>query len=196
MVWGAIASLGASVVGSVISGKSAKKQADAAAEADKAELDFAKEQYQDWLDTYGDLQDNLAEYYNNLTPDTLEVQGLEQFELERERALTNINENLAQRGIATSGLAAAVEIEDQLSSATERARIRAEAPLRSAAERSRFLQIGLGQNPASNLQNVLSDTARDARDRADRSASAAGEAIGGAVSSGLNLLADVLEKKE
>lgn len=84
MVWGAIASLGASVVGSVISGKSAKKQAAAAAEADKAELDFAKEQYQDWLDTYGDLQDNLAEYYNNLTPDTLEVQGLEQFELASE----------------------------------------------------------------------------------------------------------------
>lgn len=180
MSWIATAVIGSAVVGAVASGSAAGKAADVARDASEAELAFARERYQDFRDTYGELESNLAEYYENLTPELLEVQGLEAFEKEREAALTNAREVLAQRGISTSGLAGRVELESELRGAEERARIRAETPLRSAQERSRFLQIGLGQDPAGDVQSALSGAARSAEARSAQAAGLAGQAIGSA----------------
>lgn len=182
MSWIATAVIGSAVIGAGAGIISSGKAAGAARDASEAEIAFARERYDDWKSTYGEIEDNLAEYYENLTPELLEVQGLEAFEQERDLALTNVRETLAQRGISTSGIAARAEIESELGGAEERARIRAEAPLRSAQERSRFLQIGLGQDPAGDVQSALSGAARSAEARATQSAGLAGQAVGSAVS--------------
>lgn len=161
---GAITNTVLAIGSAALSSRDAKKSrsganaAIASAEAaENAALSFAQEQYDDWKAVYGDLQTNLAKYYNSLTPEMIAAKGLQTFEEEKTAALTQVRETLAQRGISTSGIAGAVESEFALGSAQERAKIRANAPMDLAREKSSFLSIGLGQDPRSNVQSVLNN---------------------------------------
>jgi hypothetical protein len=179
------------------SSKGAKGAVGASRDASAAELDFAMEQYDDWQAVFGDLQKTLANYYENLSPELITAQGLEQYNLERDRSLQTIQETLAQRGLGNSGLAAAVETQTQMQSASDRARIRAEAPMRTAAEQSKFLQIGLGQNPAAAVQNTLAGAADRAAGDARTAAAAAGQANAAATQSVMDFIsnADIFKSK-
>jgi hypothetical protein len=161
----------------------AGKQA-AGAEADS--LAFAMEKYDDWQEVFGPIQQNLANYYSNLDADFIATQGLESYEVEKTRALQQVRGNLAERGISGGGVAAAVETDIALQSASERARIRAEAPMKVAQMQTNFLQVGLGQNPDTSLQTVLEGNAA----RANQRSVAASKAAGDAVASGVESLVD------
>jgi len=128
MVWAATAvaavGVGVQAYNAKKAGKAADRSAQMAYEAEQAQLEFEKQRHTEWKQTYGDIEQNLAQHYTNLSPTIRVVQGLEAFELEKDAALTELRENLAQRGLATSGLAAAVETDFAISSAEERARIR------------------------------------------------------------------------
>jgi len=164
-----VAAIGAAAIGvagtvyaSKKAGSAAKQAARISSDADKARLDFEKERYAEWNATYGPLEDSLASYYQTLTPTLRAVQGLEAFEKEKNIALTNMRENLSQRGIATSGIAGQLESQIAVGSAAERARIRAAAPLEVAKEKASFLATGMGQNPANQVGSALSDIQRNA----------------------------------
>lgn len=186
----------------LLANKNAKKAssgasaAAAAAEtADTNALDFVKEQYEDWKKVFGPIQDNLAKYYNELSPATIEAKGLEAFEMEKTAALTNVREVLAQRGIATSGIAGGAEAEFAAKSSVERARIRAEAPMKAAQEKTAFLSAGLGQDPRSNVQTLLNNRANSAGTLAANAINAAAGAQttkASAITSAGTAVADIL----
>lgn len=173
----------ATVGGAVASSKSASRDRKAAAKSEEASLGFAMEKYNDWKEVFGPIQQNLANYYANLDADFIATQGLETYEVEKTRALQAIQGNLAERGINNSGVAAAVETDIQLQSAAERAKIRAEAPMKVAQMQTNFLQVGLGQNPDASLQSVLDNNANRANNRAMASSKAAADATGAAIDS-------------
>ena len=187
MTWWAVGSAAVSVVGSVYSSSKAssasKKAGNQAADAEAARLGFEREQYDEWQATYGPIEDSLAEYYDTLTPTLRTVQGLEAFEKEKNIALTNMRENLAQRGIDTSGIAAQQELQVATGSAEERARIRAAAPMEVAKEKLAFLQVGLGQDPSSGLSGAFQDSQRNAQRIELLTARNAGVASGAVVDS-------------
>lgn len=183
VVGGAAIGLAGSIYASNKAGKAAKKAGKQAAAAEQAELDFAREQWDEWKATYGDIEDQLASYYETLTPTFRITQGLEAHEKEMDRARKNVKETLAQRGIATSGIAAQLEGEMAVASAEERARIRAAAPLEVAKEKLGFLQVGLGQNPANQVANALGSQATTARNIANTTARNAGAASGAMIGS-------------
>lgn len=191
MSWVAV---GAAFVGAAASTYSSNKAASAAKDASRKSTNFAKQQYADWLDVFGDIQANLSEYYENLTPAFIETQGLQAFEQEKDLALKQIEEDFAQRGISSSGLAQDLRKDVAIESATERARIRAEAPLTLAQTQQEFLQIGLGQNPASNVQATLSNRANSAAADARLASSAAASATQNAVEVSFNALSDYLNR--
>lgn len=176
MTWGVVAVAGASVVGGVMSSRSASKANKSAAQAAANELAFNQQRYDDWKEVYGGIQDNLSEYYSNITPDMYEVQGLEQFQQEFETSQQRLSESLAQRGIVDSGLSAQLEQQQQIGGAQERARIRVAAPTLAAEEQSRFLQIGLGQNPASSVAATLANRTAQTSANAQNAQRAAGQA--------------------
>ena len=186
---------GAVVVAAVVGHQSAKDASGKAAASARTSLEFSKAQYADWLDAFGDVQANLSDYYENLTPAYLETQGLQAFEREKTIALTGLRENLEQRGIATSGLAVDAETDIALQSATARASIRAEAPLRAAQEQSNFLQIGLGQNPADNLQNTLNTQARTSEAQAVQARADSAKATGAAIDTTFDVLSEQFSAK-
>ena len=186
MVIAAGISAAATVGSAAYTANRASKAGKQAAGAEADSLAFAMEKYDDWQEVFGPIQQNLANYYSNLDADFIATQGLESYEVEKTRALQQVRGNLAERGISGGGVAAAVETDIALQSASERARIRAEAPMKVAQMQTNFLQVGLGQNPDTSLQTVLEGNAA----RANQRSVAASKAAGDAVASGVESLVD------
>lgn len=177
----AAAIAGSAVLGAVVSSKSASKANKTAQQSAAAELEFAKQQYQDWQDVFGPIQDNLSDYYNNLTPDYIAATGLQNVETERAAALDRVNQSLAQRGLLGSGLEAAAITDIELETAQQKAQVRADAPMQAAQQKLGFLSLGFGQNPAGLIQNTLSNRAQQDRSYATMAQQAAGQAVGTAI---------------
>ncbi len=172
-----------SIGGALLSKRSADKQGERAAESDAAQLDFAKEQYEDWQAVYGPLQDNLAEYYGGLDAEFYASVGLENFQVEQQKAISNIESNLAQAGIdPRSGISQSLTAQAELAGAEQRAEIRRDAPRAVAEDKSRFLQIGMGNNPTSSVQSVLNQQASAQNNKALMYEQAAGQAMQSAIS--------------
>lgn len=181
MTWGAVAVAGATVVGGYMAAESASDDRAAASAMSAAQLAFEKEKHQDWKDTYGSIEDNLAEYYNNLTPEYYATQGLEAVQKESEATRMRLKTSLAQRGIEDSGVSLALEQQSDIGLAEQRATVRADAPRKAMEEKRGFLQVGLGQNPGSSLSTTMANQASQASARADASERAAGQGVATAI---------------
>lgn len=177
----AVGVVAVSAAGSLMSANSANKAAKYASQAEAAQLDFSKQQYADWKAIFGPLQTNLANYYNNLTPDRLEAQGKQAIELERDQWLSRIEEDFAARGLTDSALAGSAVTDVERQTAVAKANVAATAEEKVAQQKLSFLSLGYGQNPAGMLQNTLNQQAAGARSRANATAEAAGSAIGNTV---------------
>ncbi len=181
---------GATVVGAGLSYAGSKSASKAASKDSAAQLAFEQEKHDDWQETYGPIEDNLASYYDNLSPEYYEVQGLEAFEKERTIAFEDLERNLAQRGITSSGIAAKELTSESLDTAQTRASIRTQAPAMAAQDKLNFLQVGLGQNPDASMSQALADRTRSSEAAAREADRAAGEAIGTAVTTVGTALSD------
>ena len=182
--------------------KSATASADAAAqlqyEASSEQLAFSKQQYDDWQNIYGPIQDNLSTYYKNLSSDTVASLGIQNIEKEYARSSQLLEQSLAKRGLSNSG--ATTQSITQLESARMlgRAEVQANAPMVSAQQQSAFLSAGLGiQSQAlsginsafGNQINLLGQQASNATSQANNysNQAAAGYAgIGSSVGQGIN----------
>jgi hypothetical protein len=196
MSWGGVA-IGAGTVAAAgfayVSGEEDREKKE---EAQKKAQAFEQEKLDDWDATYGSIQDNLAEYYGNLTPEFYETQGLEAFQKEQQVAQEQIKTSLAQRGIEDSGIALALEHQTAQSGAEQRATIRAQAPTLAAEEQRAFLQVGLGQNPGDSYSRSLAQRSAEATQTANISQQQAGQAMGTAISTAGKATADYLNRPD
>jgi len=181
---------GASLAVGLYTADQAGDAADAANSTNKASLGFEKQKYKDWQAVYGDIQSNLGKYYNTLTPETYAARGIQEFKKSNEAELEKINTTLAQKGLLNSGTEAAVVLASGLNAAEKKAEIRSTADEVVAAEKSRFLQIGLGQNPGASYSQVLANQATQANNRAAQDSATAGKALGTAITTVGTALAD------
>lgn len=123
------------------------KAIDAQNEAAAAQLDFQKQQYDDWEAIYGPIQNNLSSFYQNLTPETFATAGLDKFEQQYQASQQQIQRSFAQRGISSP----AQDMMNQqaaLGAAESKASIRAQAPMQVATAQQGFLNQNTN-NPAS-----------------------------------------------
>ncbi len=123
----------------------ASKQVDYSNEISEREIAFQKEQYNDWKDVYGDLQEDVGTYFQNITGDSLTVQKLGDIQTEYQQAQANIDTQLAQRGLSGSGLAAQAMISNSQVVAGEKARVRSDAERLANEQKMGFIGLGLGQ---------------------------------------------------
>lgn len=117
------------------------------------QLAFSKQQYTDWQKVYGPIQKNLGDYYENLSGDSMAAQQLSAQAREYADAYRKVNQQLAQRGISQSGVAAAQDVAMASQSANTRAGIRAGAEDMARTKQAGFLQLGLNSQ-ASLLGNI------------------------------------------
>ena len=142
--------IGSAVLGAASSASASKasNSADAStasSQASAAQLAFSKEQYEDWKSVFGDVQDNLAAYYKNLTPASIEASGVQALNTEYAAASKNLTQSLAQRGISSSGLEAQAMTDLAQKQAQDTANVRVQAPIMAAQEQMKFLSLGLNQ---------------------------------------------------
>jgi anti-sigma-K factor RskA len=175
----------AMIAGSLVTGavaysanKSAKKAAD-------TEIEFAQAQYEDWKEIYGPIEQNLASYYTNLSPDTFAAQGIQFAEEAYATAVERQQEVFAQRGINDSGISALVESNAQFDLARNKASIRQAAPQQVAQQQLDFLSVGQGNNPTSNYQQVLNANTNRTADASANASAAFGSSLASTVNMGL-----------
>lgn len=191
IIGSAVLGAAASASASSSASDAAEAQTQAASGASAAQLAFSKEQYQDWKDTFGDISDNLSNFYKGLDETKFASQGIQNIRTTYATAVKNVDQALAQRGIAGSGLQAQALTDLASQQAKAEAEVRTNAPFAVAQEKMKFLSLGMGQgaNAVSSVNSAYSQqanlaTQQSMQNTALASQSAAG--IGSSLSSGLN----------
>jgi len=125
--------------------KIAKEQSDRSYKLTTDEIAFQRQQYNDWKNIYGDLQEDLGTYFKNLTGNKIAAEQVSSIQRESQAAQTQIDQALAQRGISGGGLEAQALQQNMLSSAMQKANVRASADQLANQQKAGFLGLGLGQ---------------------------------------------------
>ena len=140
---GAAVTAGTAVVSTYQAHKEGKRadraQRAAIAQADRV-LEFEMEQYDRWVEIYGDIEENLGEFYDNLTPDRFIAAGLEEsqqkFQAQREQTMATLD----QRNLTRSGITAALESQSKIAQAEHEAGIRRDAEFKVAEAKQSFVK--------------------------------------------------------
>jgi len=187
--WIAGATLAVGAYSANQAGKSASRgnaAADKAAQVQQEQLDFAKSQYNDWKELYGGLEQNLSDFYTNLTPDYVESQGLQKQQQQYQKQQQELTQYFGQMGIE-SGVQADVMAQGAFNNARAKAQISADAEFKVADQKANFLNLGLGskgssidrvQNAGSNLATSLTNQANQNYNQAQQGYNAAGDLLG------------------
>lgn len=178
MTFAIVASVGIGIIG-INAGSKAAKGATA---LDAAALAFSKQQYEDWKAIYGPLESNLAEFYNNLTPDYIEAQGLQAQQLAYQATQEKLTEFFAVNEI-DSGVSADLFTKTALQNERDKAVIRADAPFKTAQLKQGFLALGLASKGGvqTGVTNALNTSANRFASDAQAGFAAAGTSFGAAI---------------
>jgi len=125
--------------------KEAQAQTDRANALTDEQIAFQRQQYDDWKSIYGPLQEDLGTYFKNLNGSKLAAQAITKVQAESQKAQQNIDKDLAQRGLSGSGMEAAALMNNEFTTANQKANIRANADSVAAKQKMGFLGLGLGQ---------------------------------------------------
>lgn len=139
------------------SGDAAKKQSRLM----KQQLQFDMKVYEDWQRIYGGIEENLSNYYKDLSPDRVAAVDINSIQESYAASKENIIREFKQRGFDTSGLegAALTNLESNRANVSAAARAGAEQKVMSA--QTQFLAAGKGgQALATNgLNNTYTNQA-------------------------------------
>lgn len=204
--------VGSTIVGagtSILGAEKASDSADAAiASADanaqlqyktsQQQLAFQQQLHDEWQGIFGPVQENLSNYYQNLSADTLSSLGIQNIEKQYTQSRQNLDTALAKRGITDSG--ATVSGLSQLESARMlgKAEAQTNAPMQVAQAKLGFLNAGLGNQQAinsgisnayTNQMNILGQQSTAQLNQANQYTSQAAQGyagIGSSIGSGIN----------
>jgi len=126
-----------------------------------------------WNEVYGDIQDNLSEFYQNLGPAKIESLGLQAQEKAFSVSRDRISKIFKQRGLSGSGLETEALVSAEVQRARDRATISATAPERAAQLKQSFLNIGLSEKQT--LLQTLASAGSGVAGAAGQAANLAGQ---------------------
>lgn len=105
-------------------------------------IDVAQGMIDDWELTFGGLEDNLSEYYNNLDPDKFAIQSKTILQDNLQKSMTQFNETMAANGLQSAGMKQQAAKEAAFLQATGNAQIDINAPETVAQMQQGFLNYG------------------------------------------------------
>jgi len=162
----AIAAAGS--VGSAVAGYKASKDAE---DAYNASAQYIRDAYENalginedvtaywqeslsqWEDTYGSIEKNIADYYDNLDPEKFASEYKTSLQDYTQKYIKQFDETLAQSGVATSGMQLQAEKDALFKQAEAGANIDMKAPEMVAKQQQQYLNPYLNQK-FSYEQNV------------------------------------------
>lgn len=194
-VAGTVVAAGVGYAGQRQSAKAQRRAADQQAQAMHEQLEWEKQQYADWEKVYGPIQNNLSNFYSNLSPDYYAAVGIENFNKQFQASMQRIETSLAQRGIdPASGIQASLTQQAELSAAETRATLRRDSERMMREDQMGFLGLGMQHNPAQGVSQALgaqsvhsSAMLQQANANYAQAQQAFGQSIGAGAQFGLNL---------
>lgn len=94
---------------------------------------------------YGDLEKNMADYYNKLTPAQRTAQGLDRYDKQFKMAQDKIAQNYAQKGLTGSGIEAETNYQMEQQAILDRLQLAQDAETSTNQEKLGWLGYGSGQ---------------------------------------------------
>ena len=160
--------------------------------ASAAELAFAKEQQAKWDATFGPIQENLSNYYQSLDPNDVAAQSVQAIQQSYQASTEQMNQQLAQRGMDTSGVGAELSMQGMFQSEAMKAQARQDAPRQVAEQQAGFLGLGLGQQGIlqQGMQNAFQGQQNLAAQQYGAATNSYNQAIGG-INSGIGAAAQL-----
>lgn len=168
-----------SALSGLSSGKDSAKTANRlhreSLEIQREQLEFAQRRYRDFRRIFGPIEENLTEFFQELTPEFFESRGLSAFQTQFEAEQQKLEEFFVANEIET-GVRSSLQASMGLEAAKERARIEADAPIKVAEAKQSFLSLGAARedtaatnvvNAGNNLSTVLSNQANIATSSAE-----------------------------
>ncbi len=189
----------ATSIASLRSGRDSQRTANSLAsgqlQLQREALDFSKQQYNDWLEVFGPIQDNLSSFYTNLTPEYIESQGLQAQQQVYQQQMAQLDEFFTVNEIDPN-IQADIRADTAMEHTRRQAEIRADAPFKVAEAQQGFLSLGVNQGPqyAGQVTNAITNLSTTM----GRQASIAGETARGYYNSaaeGLGVVAQALDRR-
>lgn len=204
-------------VSNIASGISASQSATKAKEAQQdainkmlemndEQIQLMKDQLDNFQAVFGSVEQNLKNYYNSLSADSVAAKNIQNLEVEFNRASTQLNQQLAQRGLSNSGASVAANTSLATSLATSRAEARSNAASQVANQQLSWYSLGTQQKQAAlaglnnsyssgaslygNLANLYGSQANQASTAATQSFSNIGSTVSNAI--GQSIVANAL----
>jgi len=121
-------------------------------------VETAQGMLDDWEGTFGGIQDNLSEYYNNLDPDKFSTQNKSMYKQHMDKQMQQFNDSMASTGLQSAGMKQQALQESAFQTAEGNAGIDIMAPEQVNQMKQGFLNFGEGQRNSANnaMQNALS----------------------------------------
>jgi len=155
MVGAAVVSAGAAIYSAYESGEQADQAQSSQEQAMAQQQAIADEQmaYQQelrsqWDQTFGSVERNLSDYYNNLSPEKLTTAGVQANQESFQAVQKQLQQTLAQRGISGTGVEAQGLTQLAVSQAQQDANVRVNAPQQVAQQQQGFYSLGIPQKQA------------------------------------------------
>ena len=129
-------------------------------------IEYAQSLLDNWEETFGPIEDSLAEYYNTLDPQKYATQWKTYLADATQKQLNQLNEQFAQPGLMTSGMKMQLEKEAAFKQAQGNAMIDLTAPERVMQQKNQFYGAygapqkaryeGMYTNAINNMANMES----------------------------------------
>lgn len=147
------AGIGGSLGGGIDSERSQHSALKRQSRIANAQLAFNEQQYNDWKNVFGPIEENLAEHFSQLDPESYASHIKDSLSNYFNQAKTQLNRTLAQRGLTDSGLS--FEASKDLNQELARQKALADQQANDIVERKKlsFLGLGLG-NQGALLGNI------------------------------------------
>jgi len=140
-------------------------------------LENAQKLLDEWEVTYGGLEDNLSEYYNNLDPAKYATQYKSNLNENIDTQMNQMNDELASSGLMSAGMRAQSEKEAAFAKATGGAQADLMAEDKVMGMKTDFLNRG--ENRKAMYDNALTGVSTDSSSSSSSSSSNFGNSIGG-----------------
>ena len=160
-------------------------------------LEFAQGLLENWEDTFGGIQDNLSDYYNNLDPDKYAAEYKSNLYENIDKQTAQLNATLDASGLQSAGMKAQTEKEAAFAKATGGAQADLMADDKVASMQQGFLNFGESQRTLAqgsvagahgNLGNIAKAGAGAIGGVYERLAGMQGSDAGGWMSGGLDMI--------
>ena len=180
MAWFAVGSAVVGGVGSILAGNAQADAMNKATNIQQQTLDFNRERYQDFKDVYGNLQEDTAEYFENLTGESISNKEKIAYQEAGQASIDKVRETLAQRGIDGSGLEGQLTSNIIYDTEIKKATSEATSEATAQAQKLNFLNIGLQQEAkiANSIQQGTNNLANSAIAQGNNSATTIGNVTG------------------